>query len=812
MVNLIDLLLNPNTHVRTRTHAHVAGGLRKVNQVHQVNQDISTIPPALGHFQESKMNITFDNICVPFLPWKPPHGRVFDMGYAFDSETTLIDTDRPWLTPAYVLGAAYDGNRGVFLTRDSVEPFLRVHSDLPIAMHNAPFDLRVIDALVPSLDIYSWVDRDLIWDTQLLYRLLMLGTEGHTASGKGQSSSLEYCVQKFLQADLPKDVADQDGDVVRLSYGKWLNKTPTEIPAVYLEYLGKDVIATFLLFHALHREICELVDRSRHVWGYVSSEWLRQQFNRWGPLTHHIQMKAAVVLDRITENGLYIDAERRDELLTHLDELMEELKERLRSHGFLPGGKGSGKAMQEIMLRLDRAHPDLDFPRTPKNKYVTSREALEELGDVDFIKDYLQYKATEKLRSTFLSKMGRRSIHPSFGVLKVTGRTSSFGAINAQNLPREDRVRACFVPSPGHVFIDADYSTVEMATLAQVVLGQLQIPSRMASAINSGIDLHRLVAAQVMGKPEQEVTKEERQKAKPINFGKPGGMGNDGLKRYAKNGYSVLLSDDEVAQLTDSWFSLFPEMRSFLDRETDLGEDVARLFDLTPASYREHTGSSRYTELCEDMQELQKPNPFLGWMFLKTMRSSSPTTRRGVPYSPIEIDYFWTQANRKLALFQSNQHAHLENHRPSRDLWLAARRLADRASCFTLTGRLRAAASFCARHNTAFQGLAADGAKIALWKLWRAGFRIVNFIHDEVLIEVPEDSNLLDQAESIGALMIDGMKEVVPDVRIDVEYAACRCWSKSAEMRLDESGKLIPWSMRREQRSGHEQIVVADAE
>ena len=68
------------------------------------------------------------------------------------------------------------------------------------------------------------------------------------------------------------------------------------------------------------------------------------------------------------------------------------------------------------------------------------------------------------------------------------------------------------------------------------------------------------------------------------------------------------------------------------------------------------------------------------------------------------------------------------------------------APVFTLTGRLRAKASFCARHNTVFQGLAADGAKLGLWNLWRAGFRIVNFIHDEVLVEVPAKSNLAHQA------------------------------------------------------------------
>ena len=107
-----------------------------------------------------------------------------------------------------------------------------------------------------------------------------------------------------------------------------------------------------------------------------------------------------------------------------------------------------------------------------------------------------------------------------------------------------------------------------------------------------------------------------------------------------------------------------------------------------------------------------------------------------------------------------------------------------------LTGRLRAKASFCARHNTVFQGLAADGAKLGLWHLWRAGFRIVNFIHDEVLVEVPAQSNLAHQAEMIRHLMIKGMKAVVPDIRVDVEYAASECWCKKAKVRLGRTGEI----------------------
>jgi len=120
-------------------------------------------------------------------------------------------------------------------------------------------------------------------------------------------------------------------------------------------------------------------------------------------------------------------------------------------------------------------------------------------------------RAAARLLATYLDKMGEggqaKVLHPSFDVLKATGRTSSFGEINAQNLPRKDpRVRRCFVPRPGHVFLDFDYRAIERATLAQAVTAQFGWPSRMADAINAEEDLHRRLAARIFQVAEGEVT------------------------------------------------------------------------------------------------------------------------------------------------------------------------------------------------------------------------------------------------------------------------------------------------------------------
>src|SRR5207253_1265871 len=99
------------------------------------------------------------------------------------------------------------------------------HEGLPVVFHNAAFDLKVIHQLAPEIDIYKQVDEDRVWDTRLLYQLLRLATAGDIAGGKGQST-LERLARKYLRFDLPKDAVDADGDPVRLSYGKLLNRPP----------------------------------------------------------------------------------------------------------------------------------------------------------------------------------------------------------------------------------------------------------------------------------------------------------------------------------------------------------------------------------------------------------------------------------------------------------------------------------------------------------------------------------------------------------------------------------------------------------
>ena len=706
-------------------------------------------------------------------------GRVFDREFAFDCETALIDESHPWITPPYVLGAAFDGDQRFLVQRNHAGRFFDCHRSCQVVMHHASFDLAVIAMLAPAVDIYSWVDRDLVWDTELLHRLLMLGTEGHTASGKGQST-LAKCTRLYLGVELPKDdVKDVQGRQVRTSYGQWLGRPSSAMNPIYLDYLCKDVIATWRVYQEVQRRLERLLDQSHDTWAFISKDWLDEQSRRRGPQTHHIQVKAAVALSSITANGLRLNLGRRDELVAVLQIERDRLREGLRDYGFLPG-KGSQKALQAIFSRFERSRPGLSLRRTETGKYATDAETLGELvEEFPFVAMLLQYRTIDKLLGAFLDKMAKPVIHPSFNVLARTGRTTSFGEINSQNLPRDDRIRSCFVPSPGHVFVVADFKTIEMATLAQACVSQFGLTSRMAEAINAGKDLHTLLAAKVTGKAESEVTAEERRWAKPINFGKPGGMGHNTLRKTAKTSYGLDLTEQQVAEMSEAWFVRFPEMREFLDDKTNIGAEIAALFELTPQTHLDYTGDRRFYDHPENQHFENVPHPILGWMLLKTIRDEPPQTNANVPYAAADIDFFWSRVQSQPQLFPQKLQEPIRNRRASKRLYSAARNLVGRRGVFTLTGRLRAAAAYCARHNTIFQGLAADGAKLALWQLYRAGYRIVNFVHDEAVIEVPAGPEADEHASRIRQIMIDAMKEVVPDIAVDVEIAVSDRWSKT---------------------------------
>ena len=100
---------------------------------------------------------------------------------------------------------------------------------------------------------------------------------------------------------------------------------------------------------------------------------------------------------------------------------------------------------------------------------------------------------------------------------------------------------------------------------------------------------------------------------------------------------------------------------------------------------------------------------------------------------------------------------------------------------WTATGRYRRTSKYTELRNTVFQGLGADGMNLALKRLWLHGYRIAAVIHDEVLIEVPVCDDYTAVVEDIERLIIDGLKQVAPDMEVRVESAVSTYWSKKSQ-------------------------------
>ena len=751
-----------------------------------------TQPPA-----HLSLPVTLGTTTVTFTEWLPGHAPLTGAVIAVDTETTLIDDANPWMTPTLVLMQAFDGERGVFIAPENVPAFMAAHLDAFFVAHNAAFDLRVIGKTharqeVPY-DIYTLVDNRQVIDTQILYRLIMLATAGHTAQGRGQST-LAGAVKDCLGLDLPKDSVDEDGDDIRKGFDKYLRIPISEIATNALTYAAKDVLATHALLAALMRRLESLRETAPRCFGYVDEVHLGDCWQEYGPLTHDTQLRGAIVCEEMRANGIHIDTERREEKIRVIDTVLSEHGAALVEAGIPIHGAGVSNAVQRRLQKIAAENPGLELSLTPGGKFSTKAEDLAVAAPFDdggVLRKYVEYKAAEKIKSTYMSKMSGR-LHPRFGILMRTGRTNCTGDLALQTIPKEaglqgdaTTVRHCIVASPGHEFVMADFSQIELVVLAFAWKYQFGFGSRLHDVINSGQDVHRIIAGTVLGIDPEHVTDDQRKAAKAISFGAPGRMGPLTLQKLAKNNYGKDLSIDEVEAALAAYHTAFPELTVFLDRhprrgDVDVGLEVARYLRLTPRSLDVAGGQHH-----RDRHDSDEPAPWLGSMLLKVAGDPNPRTAAGEPYPPEKVAFLWAAAQSLAGIITGNDKKRarlveqLRRREPSRELRSAVVSHFDRTPVLSATGRIRAGARATASRNTIFQSVAADGGLLALWKLFRAGHRLVAFIHDEIVVEIPVGSDREAHAAEIARLMIEGMHEVIPGMLVKVEAFVSPSFSKS---------------------------------
>lgn len=227
---------------------------------------------------------------------------------------------------------------------------------------------------------------------------------------------------------------------------------------------------------------------------------------------------------------------------------------------------------------------------------------------------------------------------------------------------------------------------------------------------------------------------------------------------YAKGTYGVEMTIDEATSLRDKLINeIYPELAEYLD-DDPMADLAARL------------------DCSED--DLWRKLDFKGsrprWLPAAVRRVVLGNKKKsGEDYSPRFVDGVWhaiTSLNRnpRLAPLLADRGP---AEAPADELFSS--------SVAALTGRVRGNVKFCQARNTPFQGLAVDGAKLALFDLTRAGYRVVNFVHDDVIVELPRDGcDHKAEVAKVVRIMREAMQRVCPDLPVKCQIALSEKWSK----------------------------------
>jgi len=278
-------------------------------------------------------------------------------------------------------------------------------------------------------------------------------------------------------------------------------------------------------------------------------------------LNAEIEVPLVRVLARMEILGIGVDAEELRRLRDDLVARCDELRAAIHADAGEEFNVNSTVKLREILF--DRL--GLTPQKKTKTGYSTDAATLEKLlGEHPIIEHLLAYREVEKLRSTYgeglLAEIGPDGrIHATFNqTVARTGRLSS-DQPNLHNIPvRSDLGRAfrkAFVPAPGYTFLIADYNQIELRCIAHLA----EDPG-LIEAFESGQDIHNATAARVFDVEPNEVTLEQRSKAKMVSYGLAYGMEAFGLAQR------LAIPVGEAQTILDAYFEAFPAVRDYMDR------------------------------------------------------------------------------------------------------------------------------------------------------------------------------------------------------------------------------------------------------
>ena len=277
-----------------------------------------------------------------------------------------------------------------------------------------------------------------------------------------------------------------------------------------------------------------------------------------------VEMPLVPVLADMEMNGVRLDtaelAKVQQEMNQRASQIEHEIYELAGESFNIASPKQVGDILFGKMQIMEKPK------KTKTGQYVTSEEVLQQLRTKSpIVGKILDHRALKKLLGTYVEALPRLinpktgHIHTSFNqCVTATGRLSSSDP-NLQNIPvrSEDgkEIRRCFIPEPGEEFFSCDYSQVELRIMASLSGDQ-----HMIEAFKSGYDIHAATSAKIFHKAIEDVTKDERRKAKSANFGIIYGISAFGLAQ------GLDIDRREAKELIDGYFESFPEVQQFIEK------------------------------------------------------------------------------------------------------------------------------------------------------------------------------------------------------------------------------------------------------
>lgn len=317
-------------------------------------------------------------------------------------------------------------------------------------------------------------------------------------------------------------------------------------PEAIYKYACEDADVTLKLKHALEKELKEQGAEK---------------------LFYEIEMPLVPVLAYMERNGVRVDTEALKQTSEHFTARMNQIEEEVHRLAGTDFNIASPKQVGEVLF--DKLHIVEKAKKTKTGQYVTSEEVLESLrGKHEIVGKILEHRGLKKLLGTYIDALPllinpeTGKIHTSFNqTVTATGRLSSSNP-NLQNIPirNEDgkEIRKAFIPEDGCEFFSADYSQIELRIMAH-----LSGDKNMIEAFREGDDIHAATAAKVYKIAIEDVTREQRSKAKTANFGIIYGISVFGLAERMN------VPRQEAKELIDGYFETYPQIKKYMEKSIE---------------------------------------------------------------------------------------------------------------------------------------------------------------------------------------------------------------------------------------------------